>query len=494
MALFEEIVVLLKDIFTWKGHGCQTTLLRLLEDWMQRSPLSCCFRGVKKNMSTFLWQRAYQVIRSRLFLLFSIILLTGFLWVHFTGSRDELLPDERREYVVRPNVRAIKDVPPTNLSDDSLPTTYVSTTTGKNSVISGSFKNTIKLMSETRRSQTVSSACREQFDVSFLKVHKAGSTTVMNIFLRFAISHNLSIVLPHKSQGFGFNYLGYGKTVSRDTIVPLPRNETYNILCNHVVYNKEAFRSILPVDTMYVGILREPVSHFKSASLYYGFYNQLKKVIVDGRPAISEFLKETNMYKIGTYFVHNRMSYDLGIPPTKFNDNLFVHEYIRQLDQDYALMMIMERFAESLVLLRRTLCWTTKDILYVPLNAMKNKPSIHLTEEDVQHLSTWNKADFQLHDYFRSKFDETVQNQGQDLQDEVNSFTAIKDSVSKFCNDIRKLPSNSIAVKHVSTTRLSPGFDVTQNDCRLMTEDELPMMSRLIKKAWQHYNNSLSVS
>ncbi|XP_052792571.1 galactosylceramide sulfotransferase-like [Mya arenaria] len=442
-------------------------------------------------MCTLPWQRVNQAIRSRLFLLFTIVLLAGFLLIHYSGPRAELLPGNRRKYVLRPNIRAVKLVQATDLAEDSLPTPYLSENTGHDLIISESVTSTLNVLSETEGSQTVPTACKKQLDVSFLKVHKAGSTTVMNIFLRFAISHNINIVLPHKSNGFGFNYLGYGKTVSRDAIVPLPRNETYNILCNHVVYNREAFRSILPADTTYMGILREPVSHFRSASLYYGFYNQLKEFIHDSRPPLSEFLKNTDMYKIGTYFVHNRMSYDLGIPPKKFNDDIFVEEYIRQLDRDYALMMIMERFAESLVLLRRTLCWTTKDILYVPLNAMINKPNIHLTEEDVEHLSEWNKADFKLYDYFRIKFDKTVQIEGQDLQDEVDSFTAIKDSVIKFCVDILKFPSSSEAVKHVPNTRWSPGFDVTKNDCRLMTEEELPMMHRLINQAWQHYNSSL---
>jgi hypothetical protein len=53
-------------------------------------------------------------------------------------------------------------------------------------------------------------------------------------------------------------------------LVPLIAGESYNILCNHVVYNRQAFRAIMPRDTMYVGILREPVANFMSAFSYNG--------------------------------------------------------------------------------------------------------------------------------------------------------------------------------------------------------------------------------
>ena len=336
--------------------------------------------------------------------------------------------------------------------------------------------------------------CIKKWNVSFLKVHKAGSTTIMNIFLRFAIQNNLNIVLPARSHGFGFNYLGYGKTVLRENIVPLPGNKSYNILCNHVVYNKKAFRSIMPEDTLYVGIIREPKSHFISASSYYGFFNTLEQYAKNHNTSLigrilSEYLRNPSNYGFSTYFVHNRMSFDFGVPVDKFSDGNFVDKYIHELSEDYTLIMVMERFEESLVLMKRALCWDTKDILYVPLNARSQKSNVNLTESDVLNLQKWNSADFKLYDTFNKLFESLVDSEGDDFQKEVEHFKVTLSQVQIFCRKVTSKENKDTTEKYFEATSWSPGFSVNVKDCMLMTESELPMMSRLINQAWLRYNN-----
>lgn len=342
---------------------------------------------------------------------------------------------------------------------------------------------------------TAGKCIKKKFNVSFLKVHKAGSTTLMNIFLRFAIEHRLNIVLPRKSSGYGFNYLGYGETVSKSKIVPLPANETYNILCNHVVYNKAAFRSIMPKDTVYVGIIREPVSHFTSAASYYGFYKHLQELTTGNVPrekVMSKYLENPSKLKIQTYFVNNRMSFDFGIPKEKFHDDKYVTDYIRELDTDYKLVLILEYFQESLVLMKRLLCWDTKDILYVPLNAMSSKPNFDLDKRDIEHLKKWNSADFKLYEHFYEVFGAKVESLGDDFKEEVNSFKNIQEHVKGFCTKAVNFVRNASVIYTVPKTKWNESFTVTMNDCRLMMESELPMMRRLIDKAWLRYNQSLT--
>ena len=338
--------------------------------------------------------------------------------------------------------------------------------------------------------------CMKQFNVSFLKVHKAGSTTVMNIFLRFAIQHGLNIVLPKKSSGFGFNYLGYGKTVARDNIVPLPINEVYNILCNHVVYNKLAFRSVMPNDTKYVGILREPVSHFKSAASYFGFYNALLKYNITKNlnitgSVLTEFLNNPQKFQMGgIYYIHNKMSFDLGLPSEKFTDENFIQTYIKELNKDYELMLLMEEFEESLVLMKRHLCWDIKDILYVPLNVRRAKQYMPFTEEDKAKLKIWNKADFELYDLFKKVFNEKKVAQGADFEAEVEFYKNVRKQVEDYCNKLRNSPIETPPIYFVKTSKFSDAFQVTKGDCKLMMEPELPMMKRLIDDAWRTYNDS----
>jgi galactosylceramide sulfotransferase len=189
-------------------------------------------------------------------------------------------------------------------------------------------------------------------NVAFLKVHKAGSTTAMNIFVRFAVDNQLNIALPNRSNGPGFNYIGYGNTVKRDNLVPLPPGESYNVLCNHVVYNRDAFREIMPNNTAYVAIIREPTNHFISASQYYGFDTSLKKLAGNDAKTkthsqlIGDYLRssDADKKKLKAKFVHNRMMYDFGLPRMHWEDVTIVRRYIEELDRDFKLVMLMEYF------------------------------------------------------------------------------------------------------------------------------------------------------
>ncbi|XP_060071226.1 galactose-3-O-sulfotransferase 2-like [Ylistrum balloti] len=331
---------------------------------------------------------------------------------------------------------------------------------------------------------------RKKTNAVFLKVHKAGSTTVMNIFLRFGMANKLNIVLPNKEDGYGFNYLGHGKTVDKNTVVPIPHNETYNILCNHVVYNRQAFRDIMPNDTVYVGIIREPQSHFLSASFYYRFIDSIQKVSgLSNRSAPAEaihqyFSHQDRYHHIRTLFVRNRMSYDFGLPPSRFHDNVSVENFIADVAGDFKLVMVMEYFAESLVLLKRYLGWGLDDILYVPLNInnSKSKKHVSLLPADVTKLKQWNYADFRLYDFFKTRFLAQVEAEGVLFHKEVKHFKTVQLHVQNFCSDLRD--------RRYLTIHASPWnekFNITPDHCKIMTMSEIPLVKMLIRRAKHKY-------
>ncbi|KAH3713508.1 galactose-3-O-sulfotransferase 2-like [Dreissena polymorpha] len=457
-------------------------------------------------MPTSLWLPKTQLLRSKPFLLCVLLAVLGLLLVHSAGRNSvfmEWAAHTGSGHRVAPGNEIASDMLLWNAFDVIFNATRLNIDLNNNTLEENEAKEDVILepsQESTRAltkhesyqiiskplgiSQNKDRQCTKQINVSFLKVHKAGSTTVMNILLRFAISNNLNIVLPKDSDGYGFNYLGYGTSVSMDRIVPLPPNEHFNILCNHAVYNKAKFREILPMNTSYIGIIRDPVSHFSSAATYYGFYDSLKSKNGAHEHLIRDFLRDPSVYAVNTDFVRNRMSFDFGIPESEFQNETYIDDYIQELDKDYALVLIMERFQESLVLMRRKLCWSTKDILYVPLNALDTKPEFQLTDEDLNRLRYWNSADFRLYDYFSIKFDQLVKQEEDDLQEEVKSFMEIKKTVTEFCS---RIPNSYNDSASFSATKWSAAFTVTLGDCGLMTEDELPMLSRLIEHAWDKY-------
>ena len=110
--------------------------------------------------------------------------------------------------------------------------------------------------------------CKEQTSLYFLKIHKAGSTTVQNLFWRFGVTRSLSIMVfkgrfPYPSRDF------------RPILLPDPKIETfdgrYDIFCEHSIFNDKQLKSKMKEDTEYIAILREPLSKLRSALEFFHY-------------------------------------------------------------------------------------------------------------------------------------------------------------------------------------------------------------------------------
>ena len=60
--------------------------------------------------------------------------------------------------------------------------------------------------------------------------------------------------------------------------------------------------------------------------------------------------------------------FDLGLQHKYYNDPLMIKKHIEDLAEKIDLVLIMEYFDESLVLLKRELCWDLDDVIYFKLN------------------------------------------------------------------------------------------------------------------------------
>ena len=71
------------------------------------------------------------------------------------------------------------------------------------------------------------------------------------------------------------------------------------------------------------------------------------------------------------------MSVDFGFPLTNFEASkhnvMMINEFLHDLNAKMDLVLVSELFDESLILLRRLLGWTTKDVLYISRNVFKPK-------------------------------------------------------------------------------------------------------------------------
>ncbi|XP_053378473.1 galactose-3-O-sulfotransferase 2-like [Mercenaria mercenaria] len=205
--------------------------------------------------------------------------------------------------------------------------------------------------------------------VAFLKVHKAGSTTVQNLLFRFGMRHSLNILLPKSG-----NYLNRASQK-----IPLKAGEHYDIFACHTVYQKQWFDSLLPTDSVYIGIVRDPMVRMISSAYYYRDVfgvGYLKRV--PHANFIHELVNYPDKYD-RAFFSHTRnsMGKDFGfqhdIEPTNKSQ---IRKYLDQLNSQFLLVLIMEKFDESLVMLKRLLNWSLLDIIYWKMNSYKHDHTV----------------------------------------------------------------------------------------------------------------------
>lgn len=275
--------------------------------------------------------------------------------------------------------------------------------------------------------------------IAYIKVHKTASSSIQNIFFRFGFDRNLTFVLPSADSIFP-NVISISDTINEKNIRPPPLSESFDISCLHVSYNRTAFGRVLPNDTIYIGSLRDPFDQFMSAMLYFRMFKHLK---IQGPNAITDFLKdpENHDYTISDSkyaffsYTKNRMAIDFGFPKDVIihqrKDDIQAH--IEKLNKEIALVMISEHFDESIVLLKRILKWSVKDILYVRKNDNSNKNKSLVTDEDDRNrYRNLSVIDHTLYEYFYLKLWRQI-NREVMFHEEVLYFKAIRNNVEKHC-------------------------------------------------------------
>ena len=278
--------------------------------------------------------------------------------------------------------------------------------------------------------------CLPVQQILFLKTHKTGSSTMANIFFRYGDSRNLSFVLGSDT------LLGWPNKFH--LIFPLRFfAKQPNILCSHARFNKRPMNWLFPkATTKYLTILRNPVDNFESV---FNFAHLGKSFgLGDKLDSLDQFLAKeipfNHSRNVMTYLARNPMMFDLGLSLEYFQNLSAVNEYIQFVDKEFDLVLIMDYFDESLVLMKRLLCWETDDILYVKLNERLDQEKARGLSESVQeNIKRWNKADVLLFDYFNETFWSKVRNEGPGFYEDLADFRQRKEEIKQLCltNQVR---------------------------------------------------------
>lgn len=308
--------------------------------------------------------------------------------------------------------------------------------------------------------------------IGFLKVHKAGSTTMQNIFFRFGLKYNLTFVLPTKGHYF----------LSSKTPMPVKPGNHNDILACHSVYSRKLFGSVLPKDSVNIGIVRKPLDRMISAAYYYrDVWKSPPLVKVPRANFIHNLINRPDLYETGPFTkTKNAMGQDFGFPSSvKINDTNIINTHLDLLKADFKQVLVMERFDESLILMKRTLNWELSDILYLKTNSHAHQPVL-LSLDELEKFKSTCFLDYIIYDTFYEIFDRKVTHEGSGFMEEVEHFQSVLELVKQFCEDVMK--SRAMTSLKLAKSVWNNSFEVTVQDCFFMNMKELKFVDFLKKR------------
>lgn len=234
---------------------------------------------------------------------------------------------------------------------------------------------------------------------------------------------------------------------------------------------------LMPPETVYVTILRNPVAMFESMYSYYNLesFYKFKFDLFDSpnRRDLPDFSKRY-ADRIGT----NQMFFDLGFDFN--NSTIDPAPHLDYLNSVFDLVMIEERMDESLVLLRDLLRWSPDDVLTFRVNARIEKHEIGRLA--IERIRALNRADVQLYDYFLAKFEQRLARlDKQRLERELRDLRSRRRHWFSECVDIPKTKQQ--LQQTGSAFRPNIVQFATKNDdltCRFLTAKELEL-TRLVR-------------
>ncbi|XP_046907651.1 galactose-3-O-sulfotransferase 3 isoform X2 [Hypomesus transpacificus] len=237
-------------------------------------------------------------------------------------------------------------------------------------------------------------------NILFLKTHKTASSTMQNLLFRFAERNKLTVGLPILACGHQFCY----PRAFSDQFVHL-RNLTPNIITNHMRFNRAELRRLMPNNTVYVTILREPSSMFESLFSYFNQHCQSFKRVPNG--SLEAFLEDPWRYyrpdEKYSMYARNTLTFDLGGDKDRpSTDEVYARAFVAEVERVFSLVMIAEHFEESLVLLRHLLSWDLEDVLYLNHNMRTSASKDNVTNGLPTKIRAWNHLDARLYDHFNA--------------------------------------------------------------------------------------------
>ncbi|XP_069972077.1 galactose-3-O-sulfotransferase 3 [Penaeus vannamei] len=224
---------------------------------------------------------------------------------------------------------------------------------------------------------------------------------------------------------------------------------------------------VMKESAKYVATVREPVSRFVSMWYFANYQKRFHKTLtafLNLPQYVPQHKKKFNM--IADYF---------GVKdPRKDVPEGEVLSKARWLNETFDLVMVAERFDESLVLLKHLMCWNTEDVVYLKAKIRKPTYRAKLSEAQKERLRQLNRQDVILYKFFRAIFEERVKAFGEErMQREVEELRHANAQLTKDCGAKPSWPTGRVKTWTVKND---------SNLCKMLSMEGYNVQNQLKKR------------
>lgn len=324
--------------------------------------------------------------------------------------------------------------------------------------------------------------CKEKTSVVFIKTHKSGSTTLIATLQKYAYLHNLSMMVP----AVGFNAFNWPIKFKPDQDnLRSPNGEQFDMMVNHIIFNKSSISTVMKPDAQYVTIVRNPIAHLRSAFQYFDLNrdNRFGK----GVEAITHYLLDPPKYdsmpswmapvlpladnRINS-MTRNLQSADLGLSYWNFDNADKVQIFLEYTMETFHFIVVLERLEESLVLLRRHMCWKLQDIMFISknVNPLRLFEMKDLSESSRRSALRWNNVDLLLFNAANRRLD-ILKKSLIGVEREVAAYKSIQLDITRHCWQMMQRRERESSMT-VPAGEWNEEFTVDKKFCTLLLLDE----------------------
>ena len=171
----------------------------------------------------------------------------------------------------------------------------------------------------------------------------------------------------------------------------------------------------------------------------------------------------------------NLVAFTLGYTRAADNNVTDFAVYLSKLTEDLQFVSILEQKLESMLLLKRKMCWNIKDILHIHTHLRTLSSDTNMSLEDMHR--EYSTLDYYIYDHFARKLEGEIADEGEDFVEELEEYATLQKTFTKLCQqlcyDLQGLAVANVAEirsvlqreVNIPETKYNAGFSISYIDC-----------------------------